>query len=248
MPYHALSTAKIAKTIGCHPNTVRMYEQWGLLPPVPRSPKGYRLYTQAHVDQMRLAWLALHSTYPGKVIRRSLSSLVRTAASGDLAEALQMAYRNLILVRTELAQAEAAADLVIHWAQGLPVEDTSSTYQIGETAKKLNVTRDMLRNWERDNLLQVPRDPHSRYRRYGQTEIARLRIIRMLRTSGYSTMSILRMLLQMDAGIRADIRNTLDTPREEDDIGYAADRWLSTLHEQEKIARQIIDLLHERMR
>ena len=32
MPYNRLSTSKIAKIVGCHPNTVRMYEAWGLLP------------------------------------------------------------------------------------------------------------------------------------------------------------------------------------------------------------------------
>ena len=47
MPYNALSTTKIARAAGCHPNTVRLYEQWGFLPPVERSPSGYRLYTQA---------------------------------------------------------------------------------------------------------------------------------------------------------------------------------------------------------
>lgn len=118
MPYHRLSTSKIAKIIGCHPNTVRMYEQWKLLPAIPRSGNGYRLYTQDHLDQMRLAWLALHTTFPGKIIRRSLTNLVKVAATGDLGEALQLAYKNLVLVRSELAQAEAAADLVANWANG----------------------------------------------------------------------------------------------------------------------------------
>jgi len=248
MPYHRLSTSKIAKIIGCHPNTVRMYEQWGLLPPIPRSGNRYRLYTQNHLDQMRLAWLALHTAFPGKIIRRSLTHLVKVAASGDLGEALQLAYKNLVLVRSELAQAEAAANLVANWANGQPIEDTHQTYNIGETARKLNVTCDMLRNWENNNLLTVPRDPHSRYRRYGQAEIARLRIIRMLRSSGYSIMSILRMLLQLDSGIHGDIRHTLNTPTDDEDIGYAADRWLTTLTEQENNALQIIDLIQQRLR
>lgn len=247
MPYHRLSTSKIAKIVGCHPNTVRMYEQWGLLPPIPRSANGYRLFTPEHLDQMRLAWLALHTSFPGKIIRRSLSNLVKVAAGGDLGEALQHAYKHLVLVRSEIAQAEAAADLVANWASGQPIEDTQKTFSIGEAASKLNVTSDMLRNWENNHLLEVPRDPHSHYRRYGQVEIARLRIIRMLRTSGYSIMSILRMLLQLDAGMKGDIRHALDTPPD-DDIVYAADRWLTTLAEQEVNALQIIDLLQKRLR
>ena len=50
-----LRASDIAKAVGVHPNTVRLYEEWGFLPPVPRSPSGYRLFTAAHLDQMRLA-------------------------------------------------------------------------------------------------------------------------------------------------------------------------------------------------
>lgn len=66
-----LSTTQIARAIGVHPNTVRVYEMWGFLPPVPRSPSGYRLYTQRHLDQMRLARTTLHGGWPGKAIRES---------------------------------------------------------------------------------------------------------------------------------------------------------------------------------
>jgi DNA-binding transcriptional MerR regulator len=55
---HALRTSEIAKAVGVHPNTVRLYEEWGFLPPVRRNASGYRLFTEAHLDQMRLAWTA----------------------------------------------------------------------------------------------------------------------------------------------------------------------------------------------
>ena len=38
-----LLTSEVAAAAGVHPNTVRLYEQWGFIPPVPRGPKGYRL-------------------------------------------------------------------------------------------------------------------------------------------------------------------------------------------------------------
>ena len=82
-----LSTSEIAIAVGVHPNTVRLYEEWGFLPPVPRSPSGYRLFRQEHLDQMRLS------------------------ASGDMGGALEQGYRHLALVQAERAEAEAAADL-----------------------------------------------------------------------------------------------------------------------------------------
>ncbi len=101
MPYNRLSTSKIAKIVGCHPNTVRMYEVWGLLPPVPRAPNGYRLYTLDHLDQMRLARTALNTAWPGKTIRKAAFELIHQSARGDLGGALESAYRYLVLVQTE---------------------------------------------------------------------------------------------------------------------------------------------------
>jgi hypothetical protein len=84
MKPRSLRTSDVARAVGVHPNTVRLYEEWGFLPPIPRSPSGYRLFTEAHVDQMRLARTALRGPWPGRNIKRSALALVRRAASGNL--------------------------------------------------------------------------------------------------------------------------------------------------------------------
>ncbi len=89
-------------------------------------------------------------------------------------------------------------------------------------------------------MLNVPREPATGYRQYGASEIGRLRVIRMLRQSGYSLMAILRMLRQFDAGQTERLREALDTPGENEAIETIADRWLTTLAEQEKRAQAII--------
>ena len=104
---------------------------------------------------------------------------------------------------------------------------------------------DMLRNWERNGLLSVPRCPDNRYRLYSLNEISRLQIIRMLSRAGYSSMAILRMLTQLDAGETGDLRSALDTPRPDEDVYSAADRWLSTLEEQLARAGRIISHLED---
>ena len=53
-----LRTSDIAKAIGVHHNTIRLYEQLGFLPPIPRGDNGYRLFTERHLDQARLIRLA----------------------------------------------------------------------------------------------------------------------------------------------------------------------------------------------
>src|SRR5512142_1886125 len=107
MPYHRLSTAKIARAVGCHPNTVRFYEQIGFIAPAPRSPKGYRLYAEAHLDQMRLARLGMEGSWPGPNIRRAIITLIRVAAAQDYDTALELAYQHLKIVQAEREQAEA---------------------------------------------------------------------------------------------------------------------------------------------
>ncbi len=237
---HRLYTSDVAKAVGVHPNTVRLYEEWGFLQPVPRSASGYRLFTEAHLDQMLLARTALHGPWPGRNIRRSAVELVRQSASGDLGGALEQAYQHLARVQAERAQAEAAAQLLERWAQGVAADATTQPLQIGQAARLLGASTDMLRNWERNGLIQVPRDPGNGYRLYTATELGRLRVIRMLSRAGYSQMAILRMLLHLDQELGGDLRQVLDTPRPDEDIYIAADRWLSSLGEQEQRAMDMI--------
>jgi DNA-binding transcriptional MerR regulator len=242
------TTSQVAKSVGVHPNTVRLYEQWGLLPVVPRSPAGYRRFTMAHLNQMRLARAALSGLWPGRRIHQSAAALVRRSAGGDLGGALEMAYIHLALVKAELAHAEAAARLLERWAQGAAADSTQELLQIGQVAEMLDISRDALRNWERNGLIQVPRRPHNRYRAYSGAEIGRLRVIRMLRSAGYSMMAILRMLHQLDQGQAHDLRRALDTPRQDEDVFTAMDNWLTSLIEQEQRAAGMIELLEEMIR
>ena len=241
-----LSTSEIGKAVGVHPNTVRLYEQWGFLPPVSRSPGGYRQFTERHLDQMRLARLALHGGWPGRNIRQSALALVRQSASGDLGGALEQAYRHLALVQAERAQAEVAAELVERWARGAATDVTDEPLYINQAARLLGVTTDRLRNWERDGLIKTPRAGNG-YRLYGAAEISRLRVIRTLLRAGYRTMAILRMLRRFDRGQRTELRQVLDAPTPED-ILYATDRWLSTLAEQEQRAASMIAQLEKMIR
>lgn len=233
-----LRTSDIARAVGVHPNTVRLYEEWGFLPPVSRSASGYRQFTEAHLDQMRLARTALCWPYPGG--KAPVVDLVQRAAAGDLGGALELAYTYLARIRAEYAQAEAAVAFLERWARGNVTDVAAAPLTIGEAARRLGVTPDMLRNWERNGLLTVPRDAHSGYRRYGAAEMGRVRVIRMLRQAGYSVMAILRMLLRFDQGQTQNLRQMLDTPRPDEDVYSVADRWLSTLAAQEQRALDVI--------
>jgi DNA-binding transcriptional MerR regulator len=241
MKQRYLRTAEVAAAADVHPNTVRLYEEWGYLPSIPRSRSGYRQFTEAHVAQMKLARLALQWPYPGG--KEPVTELVRRAAAGDFGRALELAYRYLANVRAEQAQAQAALAFLEQWAAGQVTDLVVEPLSIGEAAERLDVTRDMLRNWDRNGLLDVPRHPDNGYRQYGAAELGRARVIRMLRQAGYSVMAILRMLLAFDTGHREDLAATLDTPRPDEDVVNVADRWLSTLATEEQRALDLIQQL-----
>ena len=52
-------TIDIARIIGIHVNTVRLYEKCGLIPKPERLGNGYRVFTDLHIEQFRLARAAL---------------------------------------------------------------------------------------------------------------------------------------------------------------------------------------------
>jgi DNA-binding transcriptional MerR regulator len=105
----------------------------------------------------------------------------------------------------------------------------------------LGVTVDVLRNWERNGLIQVPRNA-KRYGVYGLDELNRLKIIRTLRHAHYSIMSILRMLKRLDNG-EMDLREAINTPNADEDIVRAADRYITSLNMAEKDAMEMLRIL-----
>jgi DNA-binding transcriptional MerR regulator len=246
-----LRTSELARAVGAHPNTVRRYVDRGILPPVERSASGYRRFTQRHLDCMRLARQVYCNYSPGHTLFQSGVRIIQANAGGDLQGALELAHRHLALVQSERAQADLAAALLERWASSVPdfseapSEDSIQPLSIGQVAHLLGVSIDVLRNWDRSGLIDVPRDPSNGYRRYRTQEISRLRVIRMLSRSGYSISAILRMLLQLDQGEKTDLRRALDTPRPDEDVYTASDRWISTLTDQERRARAIIALVEE---
>ena len=238
-------TSDLARAVGIHPNTVRMYVEWGLIPPVERSPTGYRLFTQHHMDCIRLARLIYAADYPGRTLRASSNAVIEAAVAGDWNEALEEAGAHLDRVRAELHQADSAALILEKWAQQAAPETPEKLLSIGEASRLLGISRDVLRNWERNGLITIPRNSYNGYRIYRMKEISRLRVIRMLSRAGYSHMAMLRMFLDLEAGNTSNLRLSLDTPRPDEDIFTAADHWLSTLQSQEELARQVIRLISE---
>src|SRR5512145_2446635 len=120
-------TSQIARAVGVHPNTVRLYADWGLIPPVERSPNGYRIFTQRHLDCLRLARTVYAAPYPGRGFRALGSEIIQRAVVDDWHGALEKAHEHLDLVKAELKQADTAADVLEHWAHNMAANSPDET-------------------------------------------------------------------------------------------------------------------------
>jgi DNA-binding transcriptional MerR regulator len=245
MPTQFLRTSDLARAVGIHPNTVRLYEGWGLIPPVERSPAGYRLFTPRHLECLRLSRMIYASAYPGTELRAASNEIIKRAVLDDWAGALERARAHLAAVQTELAHAAAAAALLEHWAQNTASGAGGESLAIGAVSRLLGVSHDVIRNWERNGLISVPRNPANGYRSFGTKELERLRVIRMLSRAGYSHMAILRAFIELDGGNTSELKKVLDVPRPDEDVFTFADRWLTTLNGQERLAREVIQVIEE---
>lgn len=234
-----LRTIDVARRCGIHPNTVRIYEALGYLPPVPRTPSGYRQFADRHVVHVMLACAAMKSTWLGGAIRRTAIQALRAAARGDLILARSLAAAHLELIGDERRRARAACRTLDRWAEGRASRPLPRALTSTEAAARLGASPDRLRNWERNGLIVVPRHPTSRHRRYGAAELARLGVIRTLCGARFSLMAILRMLRRFDVGQRDGLSQALhQLGAGEDDLFFSADRWLVRITQIERISRE----------
>lgn len=223
-------TNEVAKIIGIHVNTVRLYEQCKLIPAPERMSNGYRVFTDLHIEQFRLARAALRAEVLQNGLRKQAVEIIKASAAGDYRDARQKAARYLKQVELETRHAEEAiaiAGQVLKGTVSISQKD-GSVYTRKEAAELLQISMDTLRNWERNGLITVKRR-ENRYRAYFCEDIERLKMIRSLRCANYSLTAILRMLSSLDANPSASIREKIDTPAPDEDVITVCDKLLSSL-------------------
>ncbi|EHZ2983391.1 MerR family transcriptional regulator [Enterococcus faecalis] len=222
-------TSEIAKIIGIHPNTVRLYEDLKLIPVVERRKNGYRIFTDSHIEQFRLARAAFKVEILQNGLRKKAINIIKMSATGNFDEAIGLTKEYLSQLQQEKDNAEEAILIVKELLNG---DSTSKNLLLKrkETAEYLGITIDTLRNWELNGLLRVKRKANG-YRVYSSDDIKRLRIIRVLRCANYSLASILRMLNALSDNPEANIKGVIGMPESNEEIITACDKLLQSLNE-----------------
>ena len=194
----ALRTRDLARAGGISVQQVRNYEANGLIPKAPRTPSGYRLYSQQHLA-------ALH-TVKGLVRGYGwprTAAIMRALHRGDLPAALaiiderhaEQARKRLQVEQTLVALRSLAAQ-----SETLRRSPHSPPVRVGEAARQVGVRVSAVHFWEHLGLLHPVREPHSRYRLYDEHQMRHLRVVALLRDAGYPFNIVQSVLDSMAAG------------------------------------------------
>ena len=237
------TTSDVAKVIGIHPNTVRMYEEWGLIPLAERKSNGYRIFTDFHIEQLRLARIAFQIEVLQNGLRKKVVEIIKLSAKRDFDKALMFAEEYRSQIQREQRNAEESIGIAKQILSGKSAEHTFLLKR-KEVSDYLDISMDTLRNWERNGLLQIKRKQNG-YRAYTSDDIERLKMIRTLRLANYSLEAILRMLNALEHNPQIDMKQVLNTPQTDSDIVSVCDRLIVSLKDAEENAEKMIIILLE---
>ena len=229
--------------IGIHPNTVRMYEDLELIPKPFRKSNGYRVFSDVHIDQFRLARTAFQIEVLQNGLRKRMIDAVKLSAKGQYENAISMTTAYIDIVDSEIANANEAAEITNTLLKS-SFQEERTLLKRKEVSDLLGITMDTLRNWEMNGLLNIRRKENG-YRVYSNEDIKKLKIIRSLRCANYSLSSILRMMNAIYRNESADAKKVLNTPNENEDIVSVCDKLIISLNNAKKNAIEITNMLSE---
>lgn len=234
-------TSEVAKIVGVHSNTVRLYEKLELIPEVKRLQNGYRIFTDYHIKQFILARTAFKVEILQNGLRKKMINIVKLSAKGNFEEAISCTEDYINQVEQERKNAEEAIEISKHLLLDIGVEKNNMFLTRKQTADYLQVTIDTLRNWEMNGLFTIKRKQNG-YRVYTENDINKLKVIRTLRCANYSLSAILRMINTLLENKEADIKEVINNPKD-DDIVTVCDKLLTSLDNAQENAYSMLQQL-----
>lgn len=137
-------TIDIARKMGIHVNTVRLYERIGLISVAPRTAKDYRIFSEKHLYQIKIAKLILNGIWPGKTIRSSGMKIVSTMKEWDLEAAYLYIHKYIETINKEYEKALAAVETLANWRNMVYASSNGKTYNRKQTAAIIGTSPEVL--------------------------------------------------------------------------------------------------------
>ncbi|MEU7755924.1 MerR family transcriptional regulator [Micromonospora sp. NPDC049171] len=205
----------LARAHGLSAQAVRNYERDGVLPPAPRTPNGYRRFTEIHARALS-AYLAL---IPGHGYAAS-GEIMRAVNRGEIAMALRVIDEGHALLQRDRETLDAVESAVAALGATRPQPQTRKAVPISVLAHRLGVRPATLRKWERAGVLRPVRDPVTHYRVYLPDDVRDAELAHLLRRGGYR--------LDHIAGVLGQVRGAGGTEA----LAASLGRWRQRLTER----------------
>ena len=235
-------TAQVATLIGLHPNTIRRYEEWELIPAPERLANGYRVYTEFHVDLIKMSRKAFQIELLHANLRRTMIDVIKASAEKDFKVAQEQLLNYLRILQSEQIKAKQAARISYELLFKQQESTNDVKYSRKQVAQTLKISVDSLRNWELNGLLSPIKEDNG-YRFYHAQDLNIIKVIQVLRDAKYSLEAILRMLNELNENPGLSISDTLNTPAQEAEIISVCDKLLTSLSQGEANAREIEEMI-----
>ena len=125
-----LTRGKLAKEVGCNSETIRYYENVGILSQPGRANNGYRIYTSEHVEQLRFIQRSKELGFSNDSVKdllqmskdssRFTRAEVKTLTQSHIAE-IESRIRDLIALRDTLKKLAEHCDGAYESAADCPI-------------------------------------------------------------------------------------------------------------------------------
>ncbi|MBQ1024827.1 MerR family DNA-binding transcriptional regulator [Micromonospora sp. C95] len=189
-----LRAVDLAAAGGVSVQQVRNYVDLGVLPPVDRTPSGYRIFTDAHARALTVA-RAVADGHGWTRTREIMAAVHR----GDLPTALaslDAGHAELDRERAEIRMVLGAFETVV----SSPRRHTAvprRAVRVGVVADLVGVRTSQLRSWEARGLLRPTREAGTGYRVYDEAEQRAAQVVALLRRGAYPFEIITAVLAEM---------------------------------------------------
>lgn len=207
-------------------STIRFYEKMNFIEHAERLSNGYRIFNNRHILQIKLCRLVFRE-FINKNLRKASMQIIEAAAQWDIPRCRLNIDTYITLLEIEIQKAHNAFDIIKKW--NILGNDTEPKphYNLENAAKCIGTTKDTIRNWERNGLLNRQFLIYQK-RLYGTDDIMRMKIIYMLLQTGYSIMAIYRYFTALEQNNQNALQILID-PQKEEDLLTCQDRWLQSL-------------------
>ena len=203
-----LRPVDLARLAGLGVTQIRTYERLGFLPPAERGVNGYRRYSSAHVEALRVARIVI----AGYGWQHALD-VMRAVHLGDNAAVFVLVNGRHAALDGQHTRLNAALETTQAMLRR-PPEATKSrgrpSMRIKEAARTVGARTSAVRFWERQGLLQPEREPSTGYRLYDAQQLGRLNVIALLRDVGYQFDAIREVLEELAGGRPDKTRQALE--------------------------------------